>query len=139
MIHELVESFQHALLDELNEADFVDAELSSFPYGSCEITSHMLGIFLESKGISKVVITRNSRDDSIHYWVVVDNKLIIDLTTHQFSDSESNCIVTEHSSFHGKYNRIEEFKPNHWFLKRCGSLYGYTLFYDNIVKRLERI
>jgi hypothetical protein len=137
LIHELVESFRHALIEELNEANFVDAELSSFPYGSCEITSHMLGIFLESKGISKVVITRNGRDDSIHYWVVIDNKLIVDLTAHQFSEHESDCIVSEDSSFHENYKRIEEYKPNRCFLNRRGSLYGYTNFYDNIVSRLE--
>lgn len=47
MISELVKVFRGILILELSEADFIDTELSHFPYGACEATSQMLAVCLD--------------------------------------------------------------------------------------------
>ncbi|PKG64723.1 MULTISPECIES: hypothetical protein [Pseudoalteromonas] len=137
MIAKLVESFKHALICEINEAKFVDAELSGFPFGSCEVTSQMLALFLESQGVRGVTYTLNQLGDYFHYWVVVDDKLIIDLTAHQFSSCISDCIITSDSLFHKPYKFKKAHKPSYDLLERQGSLYGYTRFYKSILDRVK--
>lgn len=138
MIAELVKVFRDALILELNEADFIDTELSDFPYGSCEVTSQMLALYLESEGIKDVVYTRNQLESSIHYWVVVDD-LTVDLTVHQFSEVDEDFIVASESTFHRKFELLETYSPCRDSLERRGSLYGYTRCYDSILTRVKNI
>jgi len=138
LIAELVKVFREALILELTEADFIETELSDFPYGSCEATSQMLALYLESEGIKDVVYTRNQFESSIHYWVVV-NDLIIDLTAHQFSEVDEDFIVASESPFHSKFELLETHSPRRDSLNRMGSLYGYTRCYDSILSRVKNI
>ncbi|GLR04380.1 hypothetical protein GCM10007906_19680 [Vibrio hyugaensis] len=105
---ELVKKFKDALAMELKEADRVPAELSSFPFGSCEETSKMLALYLSDNDISDVVYTRNNTisemsGSGVHYWVVVDGTWVIDLTAHQFDECDDDFIVSQSSDFHSNY------------------------------------
>ncbi len=137
LILELVKVFKRALMEELDQSKSVEAELSHFPYGSCEATSQMLALFLESRGIDEVTYTRNEWGDYIHYWVVVNNETLIDLTAHQFPDCNDELIVTERSSFHDQFKCLESFPPNLESLDRFGSRYGYKPCYDSILRRAK--
>ncbi|MEZ8778559.1 hypothetical protein AB6D85_13145 [Vibrio splendidus] len=124
-------------MEELEQSNSVEAELSNFPYGSCEATSQMLALFLESRGIERVTYTRNEWGGYIHYWVFVNNETLIDLTAHQFPDCNNEFIVTERSIFHDKFKCLESFPPNLESLNRFGSRYGYKPCYYSILRRAK--
>jgi len=140
LLFELVKKFCDALLVELESAEYLESELCSFPGGSCEITSQMLALYLESEGIENVVYTRNETDvlevGSVHYWVVVDN-IIVDLTAHQFTEFEGDCILPIESPFHAQFKQLATSSPSIASLDRPFSGQGNLLFYNKLMSRLE--
>jgi hypothetical protein len=63
-------------------------ELNSFPYGSCAITSNLLGKFLQNQGYNVKILYCNGVFDELdgvksHVWLEVDD-YYIDLTGYQF-------------------------------------------------------
>ena len=140
MLLELVKKFGDAFLLELDDAEFLDSELSSFPCGSCEVTSQMLALYLESQGVDNVVYTRNKTTSlevgSIHYWVVADNT-IIDLTAHQFEEFYGHCFLPLNSKFHAKFTQLSKNFPDINSLSRSYAGHSYLSFYENVIKRIE--
>lgn len=71
-------------------------ELNSFPYGSCELASNFLAMYLKEKGIqSKVIWCCNELDQysavKNHVWLEVDDKFV-DITISQFPTYENSRI-----------------------------------------------
>lgn len=142
MLLELVHKFGNAFLSELEEAHNLGAELNSFPGGSCEITSQMLALYLDSQGINNVVYTRNRASTlkvgSIHYWVIAENT-IIDLTAHQFEEFEGACFLPLDSEFHGRFEQLSEHKPDMNSLYRQFDGQSYENFYFNVISRIRSL
>ena len=140
MLLELVQKFGTAFLSELEEAQYLGAELNSFPGGSCEITSQMLALYLDSQGISNVVYTRNKTSTlnvgSIHYWVIAENT-IIDLTAHQFEEFKGHCFLPLDSEFHGRFEQLSEHTPDINSLYRQYDGQSYENFYLNVINRIR--
>ncbi|MGR3979795.1 hypothetical protein [Pseudoalteromonas sp. 1181_04] len=140
MLLELVHRFGAAFLLELEDAQFLGAELSSFPDGSCEVTSQMLALYLDFQGVSNVVYTRNQTNSlkvgSVHYWVIADNT-IIDLTAHQFEEFKGDCFLPLNSEFHGKFEQLSVSKPDISSLYRPFNGESYETFYLNVTKRIQ--
>lgn len=72
------------------------SELNSFPFGSCDIASNFLAMYLKEKGIeSKVIWCRNELEQyssvKSHVWLEVDDTFI-DITISQFSKYDNNRI-----------------------------------------------
>lgn len=140
-MQELVERFCVALIDELNEAEYLNPELSSFPHGSCEAISQMVALYLDSEGVEDVVFTRNkstiSGRNSVHYWVLVDSQVIIDLTAEQFDEFKGSCIrlVTD-SPFHSQFEQLSFSRPNMESLVRPGIGADNVVFYKRLLSRL---
>jgi hypothetical protein len=140
-LQELVERFCVALIDELNEAEYLNPELSSFPHGSCEAISQMVALYLDSEGVEDVVFTRNkstiSGRNSVHYWVLVDSQVIIDLTAEQFDEFKGSCIrlVTD-SPFHSQFEQLSFSRPNMESLVRPGIGADNVVFYKRLLSRL---
>jgi len=139
----LIEKFCVALVDELNESEYLNAEISSFPHGSCEAISQMVALYLDGEGVEDVVYTRNqatiSGRDRVHYWVLVGSQVIIDLTAEQFDEFEGSCIrlVTE-SPFHSQFEQLRASRPSLDSLKRPGIGADNIVFYKRLLTRLER-
>ncbi|MEO3684669.1 hypothetical protein ABHN84_20610 [Shewanella vesiculosa] len=144
MLQELVERFCVALIDELNEAEYLNPELSSFPHGSCEAISQMVALYLDSKGVEEVVFTRNraiiSGRNSVHYWVLVGSEVIIDLTAEQFDEFKGSCIrlVTD-SPFHSQFEQLSFSRPNLGSLVRPGIGANNIIFYKRLLSRLGSV
>lgn len=141
MLEELIEKFCTAFEDELNSSDYLGSELCSFPHGSCEATSQMLALYLQSEGIDNVVYTRNETEHlevgNIHYWVVVDDQIIIDLTAHQFQEFSGSFICSTDSTFHGKFNQLRASSPDIASLDRPLSCDSNIEFFKRVMSRLE--
>nr|WP_217516154.1 hypothetical protein [Vibrio metschnikovii] len=141
LLIELVKKFWTAFEEELNSSDYLDSELCSFPNGSCEITSQMLALYLKSSGINNVVYTRNKTNQleigSIHYWVVVEDRIIIDLTAHQFKEFEGSAICDVDSEFHRLFKQLRVNSPELESLERPSSRAN-TQFFERLMSRLER-
>jgi hypothetical protein len=140
MLRELVHKFGVAFLSELEGSQLLGAELSSFPGGSCEITSQMLALYLHSQGISNVVYTRNQTSTlnvgSVHYWVIAENT-IIDLTAHQFEEFEGYCFLPLGSEFHGQFEQLSVHQPDINSLYRQFDGQSYEAFYFNVINRIK--
>lgn len=140
-MQKLVERFCVALIDELNEAEYLNPELSSFPHGSCEAISQMVALYLDSEGVEDVVFTRNratiSGRNSVHYWVLVGSQIIIDLTAEQFDEFKGSCIrlVTD-SPFHSQFEQLSFSRPNLDSLVRPGIGADNIVFYKRLLSRL---
>ncbi|AGQ92291.1 hypothetical protein M634_11135 [Vibrio parahaemolyticus O1:Kuk str. FDA_R31] len=142
LLIELVQKFCSAFEDELNSSDYLDSELCSFPNGSCEATSQMLALYLQSAGIADVVYTKNETDQlevgSIHYWVVVENKVIIDLTAHQFDEFKGTHVCSVDSEFHGLFKQLSTSVPNKESLWPPFTCDSNIKFFERLMVRLER-
>ncbi|MBB1438708.1 hypothetical protein H5202_08435 [Shewanella sp. SG41-4] len=140
-MQDLVERFCVALIDELNEAEYLNPELSSFPHGSCAAISQMVALYLDAKGVEEVVFTRNraiiSGRNSVHYWVLVGSEVIIDLTAEQFDEFKGSCIrlVTD-SPFHSQFEQLSFSRPNLDSLVRPGIGADNIVFYKRLLSRL---
>lgn len=71
-------------------------ELNSFPFGSCDIASNFLAMYLKEKGIeSKVIWCRNELEQyeavKSHVWLEVEDKFI-DITISQFPEYDKSRI-----------------------------------------------
>ena len=142
LLIELVEKFCSAFEDELNSSEYLDSELCSFPNGSCEATSQMLALYLQSGGIADVVYTKNETEQlkvgSIHYWVVVENKVIIDLTAHQFDEFKGTHVCSVDSEFHSLFRQLSTSVPNKESLWRPFACDSNIKFFERLMVRLER-
>lgn len=142
MLIESVEKFCSAFEDELTSSDYLDSELCSFPNGSCEATSQMLALYLQSVGIADVVYTKNETDQlkvgRIHYWVVVDNKVIIDLTAHQFDEFTGTHVCSVDSEFHNLFKQLSASAPSKESLCRPFTCDSNLKFFERLMVRLER-
>ncbi|EMK3316842.1 hypothetical protein V8043_004313, partial [Vibrio vulnificus] len=141
LLIKLVKKFFAAFEEELNASDYLDSELCSFPSGSCEITSQMLALYLKSSGVNNVVYTRNKTNQleigNIHYWVVVDDRIIIDLTAHQFKEFEGSAICDVDSDFHRLFDQLRVSSPDLQSLDRPSSSAN-VQFFERLMSRLER-
>jgi hypothetical protein len=141
LLVELIENFCSALEVELNKAEYLAPELISFPSGSCEIISQMLALYLQHQSIKNTVYTKNQTNvleiGSIHYWVVVNSSIIIDLTAHQFEEFEGDCILPIKSEFHAQFKQLQMFYPDVNSLGRPDEGAENLLFYKRLMSRLK--
>lgn len=96
MLNEYVHRFRNALVKaaELESHRLFKLprwnELNSFPYGSCDLASNFLAMYLKEKGInSKVIWCDNGLDKyslvKSHVWLEVGDEFV-DITISQFPD-----------------------------------------------------
>lgn len=102
MLNEYVHRFRNALVkaSELDSYRLCTLgrwnELNSFPFGSCDIASNFLGMYLKEKGIESTVIwCRNElvqyEDVKSHVWLEVEDTFI-DITISQFPEHDKSRI-----------------------------------------------
>lgn len=111
-LEEIAVAYRATLERVLANRSDVGVELSSFPGGACEITSIMLGHYLQELGVKdvkKVTASRNFRDyayederysEQGHVWLIINNGTIIDITADQFDDFDQPVYVADISGFH---------------------------------------
>ena len=108
--------FREALQLEISSRPFVVNELKNFPSGSCDFASKLLSLYLSSIGLSDVKLVfaarPNPEDGSdyrsqCHVWILVGEKIIMDVTGSQFNDCFTDVIVSENSEFHSTFSAHE--------------------------------
>ncbi|MBN0986228.1 hypothetical protein [Amphritea pacifica] len=102
MLKEYVHRFRNALVkaSELESHRLCTLgrwnELNSFPFGSCDIASNFLAMYLKEKGFeSKIIWCKNELEQyssvKSHVWLEVDDTFI-DITISQFNEYNNNRI-----------------------------------------------
>jgi len=126
----------------ISESDYVDCELQSFPSGSCELSSVIVGLYLNKVGITDVVqtVARRPIPDDIntndHVWLTIDGKYIVDITADQFDDCNVEVIVSEGTDFHNTFEIYDTRPVDFSYLMRSGSE-GYDNFYSSVLAKLQ--
>ncbi|MBE8718172.1 hypothetical protein C4F51_13340 [Cellvibrio sp. KB43] len=101
-----------------------------------------LGLYLQLKGVQNVVkcvgkrCLPNESATQIHTWLLIDGKMIVDITPDQFRDCDSEIIVGEVSVFHSTFPDIVWRDVSVGNLKRPGRIH-YDNFYRAVIASLE--
>lgn len=134
----LAKKVRDAIEQVISTSAYVDCELCNFPSGSCEVSSVMVGLYLQANGISDVVQTVGKRNngDNNHVWLTVEDRYILDITADQFEDCEYGVIVAESTDFHEKFEVYDTRPVDFSYLVRPGSE-GYGNFYSKVLAELQ--
>ena len=128
--------------DQLIKTEYLKPELTHFPESSCEVSTQILGLYLKIKGVENVVACRGKRTnpnksgEQTHVWLIVNDNIIMDITSDQFSDSSSKVFVGENSKFHSTFLSVEQRKISEEALARRAGM-GYEEFFQAVIKNLE--
>lgn len=101
-----------ACLDELH--DTLEHTFLAFPKGCCGAASELLAAFLKDRGYGKCAYISGwseNCDEGSHAWLELDG-FIIDVTIDQFSHEAPKPMVSSDWSFHEKFNRKREIRPD---------------------------
>src|SRR6478609_5261918 len=113
----------------------IGPELINFPTLSCEVSTQILGLYLRTKGVENIVACRgkrstpNSSGEQIHTWLLVNNRIIMDITSDQFPDSVDKVFVGEYSDFHSSFSHIAQRAISEEELHRSAGI-SYKAFYQ---------
>lgn len=83
-----------------------------FPKGCCDITSDLLGTYLESLGFGQFDHICGQRDDWRHAWIEGQG-LIIDVTADQCEDGPGPVVVAPQSPWHLLFTDRDNRGPAH--------------------------
>lgn len=121
----------------IDELPYVDVELQNFPSGSCEVSSVILGLYLQSEygldvvqSVGKRPVSNDYRENN-HVWLTVNDSLIIDITADQFEEFQEPVFVGSESVFHSTFEVYETRSIDFSYLTRRGSV-GYGGVYQNV-------
>lgn len=121
----------------ISTSEYVDCELRNFPSGSCEVSSVIVGLYLQHIGIFDVVQTVGNRDNgNNHVWLTVEGRYILDITADQFEDCEHEVIVAESTDFHETFEVYDTRPVDLSYLVRPGSE-AYGKFYSKVLAKLQ--
>lgn len=141
-LEEIASAVRQKIESQLTKVKDIGPELINFPHSSCEVSTQILGLYLKLKGLENVVACRAKRTspnrpgEQIHTWLLVNDHIIIDITSDQFSDSESKVIVCKASKFHSTFLSFEPRKISLEELTRPAGI-SYKDFYQAVVTSLE--
>ena len=119
---DILKNFRNAIDEAKDDRKFDKHYIfKNFPLGCCGITSDILGIYLQEKGIHTKYVCGTYRngdfeDIQSHAWLVLDDDTIIDITGDQFKYNEifygnnKKVYVGRKNKF---YKLFEEDSPPH--------------------------
>lgn len=141
-LFKIVAQVRDTLEQVIYESHYVDIELQGFPSGACEVSSVILGLFLQSHfslDVKKCLGVRKKHNDyrnESHVWLVIENKVITDITADQFQGFSERAFVGEASEFHSTFQVCDVSPVDINDLRRQGSQ-GYLKIYDDVVEKLR--
>lgn len=113
-------------------------ELNSFPFGSCDLASNFLAMYLKDKGIeSKVIWCRNDLEKyksvKSHVWLEVGD-VFVDITISQFPDYNHDRIhISQKNSptmLSEIYNHCSSLGHHHYQEREIQIERGYELYIE---------
>ncbi|WP_318412062.1 hypothetical protein [Photobacterium leiognathi] len=130
------------ILEAKSKMSYVDCELSTFPSASCEVSSIILGLLLRTKYDYKMILAVGKREGiapcqiSNHVWLLINDKLILDITPDQFDDCNIPVIVAEEHELHDTFEVYDYRQFDRSSLDRPGC-HGYDDIFEVIVNLYE--
>jgi len=139
-IENIARKVRAAIEEEIATSKYTnDIELQSFPRGSCEVATVILGLFLIQAGYEKTIqhagLRRNiNGSENYHVWLFVNDQIIVDITADQFQECTSKIIVETRSKLHDSFPVYQKRPLNLEALDRNGMA-NYRNLYNEILHK----